>query len=423
MNSDRCTGVPDRNPWRGFGAVAAAALVVVSASPGAESISPQIPAASERVGKCGRFQPGEEPGTLLAAWSGSALRVRFEGPRIEVLLRDRATGVEGNAFAVVVDDGDPWALFLQRGKTRYVLADDLPEGEHTLLLLKRTEAGVGAVEFVGFDLPGGRILVPPPPAPRRIELIGDSITCGYGNEAPGPEEHYRPSTENNYMSYGQIAARILGAECHVIAWSGEGICQNGFGEVLRPLPTIYDRVLPRDPESRWDFGKWVPHVVVINLGTNDFSGGGLEEDRFVGAYVPFVRRIAGLYPGVRIFCCLGPMLTDAWPPGEGRLSTARRWIRRAVAECREAGVEHVEFLEFETLKKGEYGADWHPNIAAHERMAATLVEAVSAATGWKPVRSGREPARTGDPVVPARDLPLSAADSRGGGDGTAGRIR
>lgn len=38
-----------------------------------------------------------------------------------------------------------------------------------------------------------------------------------------------------------------------------------------PFPMIYKRTVANDANSTWNTAQWTPDVVVINLGTNDFS--------------------------------------------------------------------------------------------------------------------------------------------------------
>ena len=56
-----------------------------------------------------------------------------------------------------------------------------------------------------------------------MEVIGDSISCGYGNEAANEHEHFSPTTENAYFSYGAIAARAFNADYTCIAWKWEKV--------------------------------------------------------------------------------------------------------------------------------------------------------------------------------------------------------
>ena len=98
-----------------------------------------------------------------------------------------------------------------------MLASGLPAGEHLVELYRRTEANQGESQFLGFDFGEGALLAPPPRAERRIELVGDSITAGYGNEGADMSCPFSPDTENHYLTYGALAARQLGAEASTVA--------------------------------------------------------------------------------------------------------------------------------------------------------------------------------------------------------------
>lgn len=323
----------------------------------------------------GRFQTTAE-GMLCCAWSGSQIALRFEGTAVEAVLHDYATGKEGNFIAILIDDAPPATLALKPGTTTYRLAENLSPGEHTLRLFKQTEASVGQIAFGKIMIENG-ISIPPAPRPdRRIEFIGDSITCGYGNEAPNETEPFKPSTENHYLSYGQLTARALKAECHVVAWSGEGILRNAQGDIVHPMPSIYGQILPPQPEPTWDFAQWIPQVVVINLGTNDFLTGIPDREKFISTYLSLVEKLNGLYRSPHIFCCLGPMIT-----GE-HLAIARSYLQELETRAKEHGIPSLHPLEFNILRSDEYGADWHPNLSAHRCMAKTLTEAVQQKMAW-----------------------------------------
>jgi hypothetical protein len=83
---------------------------------------------------------------------------------------------------------------------------------------------------------------------RRIEIVGDSITCGYGNEGTDPC-NFSAETENHYLTYGALAARMFGAELSTVAWSGKGVVNNFDNDVFEPLPQIYDRLLATEADG------------------------------------------------------------------------------------------------------------------------------------------------------------------------------
>ena len=327
----------------------------------------------------GRFDQGKDyvASPPRCAWSGSSVTVRFSGTGLNVILDESS---DSDAYEIVLDDAPAGVLFPRSGSHRYAVYPLPPTGAlpgpHTITLVKRTEAFVGNTQFDGFEVSsGGRFLSAPPSAKRRIEVIGDSISCGYGNEAPNEKEHFDAKTENAYLTYGAIAARRLNADFVCIAWSGR---------LMWPTNTmdeVYGRTLPTDPSSRWEFVRWTPDVVVINLGTNDFYAKTLPDDAgWIGGYRAFLARVRKNYPRALIYCATSPML---WGDKD---TLERKDLNRIVDEEHQKGHANVRFLDFKTQNPADgLGADWHPNVKTHEIMADTLTTALESDLKWKSV--------------------------------------
>ncbi len=323
------------------------------------------PVAPPAVRLVGRFDAQDPMGPRFA-WSASGVVARFRGTQLDVRLRDAGT----NVFQVVVDGSPKAALATSPTKELYSVAMGLAEGEHEVMLLKRTEARVGEVQFLGFVQP---LLVPPPVPKRRIEFIGDSITAGYGNEGANEHCRFSATTENAYMTYAALTARALSAEHAAVAWSGKTI--DGISE-------IYDRALPTRPESRWDARAWIPDVVVVNLGTNDVTRGD-QQFPFVQSYVKLLDRVRAQYPKALLVCAVGPMLTDTYPAGKQTLTRARAYVHAAVTAKKKAGDDRVIFIEFPVQDASNgYGCDYHPSLRTHQIMAERLTTALKTELGW-----------------------------------------
>ena len=328
----------------------------------------------------GRFD--HQSGGALCAWPASAVSLKFRGTGAVANL-----GIGGNRVLVIVD-GKPAKILTGNAKEKaapaptpqlYSLAAGLPDGEHTVTLLKITEASCGNFQFAGFQLPAGSEVLTLPAAARKIEVIGDSISAGYGNEAANQGEHFSPDTENAYWTYGAITARAVGADYNCYAWSGKTLWPTNT------MPELYDRVLPKDANSVWSGDAQKPDVILINLGTNDFNRKEQpEEEAWVNAFHEFLARLRKQSPEAQIYCAHGPLLTDSYPTGAQAGTKSRRAVQRVVKEQNERGDAKVHYLEFKTQNPfvDGAGADFHPNIKTHHAMAAKFLDALKQDLGW-----------------------------------------
>ncbi len=342
----------------------------------------EVPADDAALHYDGRFERanGREP---VCAWSASAVTVRFRGTAANVRL-----GPGANRFVAAVDDVPVKILAVAHADERhpppapaptlYALATGLPAGEHRATIFKATEAAVGNATFAGFQLDEGATVLPAPAAKRKLLVIGDSISCGYGNEAADAGEPFEPATENAWWTYGAIAARAAGADYECIAWSGRKMYPDNT------IPEVYDRTLPADRGSRWPGDGQPPDAILINLCTNDFYASQLPDRAgWVKAYRGFIARLRKEAPEAMIYCALGSMLVDNHSPGRPSLTYARQWIEEVVADCREAGEAKVWFLEFATQRPADgLGANNHPSVRTHQLMAEKLTGALHADLGW-----------------------------------------
>jgi lysophospholipase L1-like esterase len=325
----------------------------------------------------GRFT--SEPEGPRFSWPGSAIVTRFSGTGLDVRLADSGTSY----FAVVIDGGPPTVLATNGTKDTYTLAANLPAGEHTVLLEKRTESFLGIVRFLGFVTPPGTTLVPSAaPYARKIEFVGDSITCGYGNAGVGPTCTFSAETEDEYNAYAAIASRKLGAAHVSVAYSGIGIYRNSNGATDNQMPVRFNRTIADDPTIPWDFS-YKPDVVVVNLGTNDFATGDPGQ-AYIDAMSFFLDDVRGHYPDAFLLLAVGSMLSDSYPVGAMQLTKVKGYLEGIVAARKGAGDTAVGFVDLGEQNGVEdgIGCDYHPSIATHAKMADKLVAAIQAAKGW-----------------------------------------
>jgi hypothetical protein len=318
------------------------------------------------------------PAAPVISWPNTSIAGSFTGTSLAVKLDDQ----QGKNYFNVFLDGDlsaPLVIEAKQGEMSYVVAQKLSAGPHSFLITKRTEGEEGATVFRGLELDdGGTLLAPPPRPTRRIEFFGDSITSGMGNEGALNGRDDLGKDKNSFMSYAAITARKLHAEVHLTSQSGIGMMISWFPFTM---PEFYDQLSAvGNNDTKWDFSRWTPDVVVINLLQNDSWLIGRDhrlkpepdEEQRIEAYRSFVQRIRQLYPKAYIVCALGSMeASRAGSPWTGYVTAAVERMRRANGDSR------IDTLFFPFTGYGQ-----HPRIRHHQENAALLTAFIRQRMGW-----------------------------------------
>ena len=155
-----------------------------------------IPANDSRISYSGRICWRD---SLSPAFSypGVSATLQFTGQSIAMKAKPGS-----GYFMVEIDNRLPFKINFTESDSILTLAEGLPEGTHRLRVVYAIEGYDKKPEFRGFILPDGGTLETPPAKPnRRIEFIGNSITCGYGIEAESEKDDFSYATENHYYSY------------------------------------------------------------------------------------------------------------------------------------------------------------------------------------------------------------------------------
>ena len=319
----------------------------------------------------------ENPDSPVFTYPGIQINARFEGTSLKMMAKPMS-----GYFMAQIDNGKPFKVSFNAPKDSVVtLATSLRDEAHEVRLMYIIEGYRRMPEFRGFILDEGRKLLEPPYLPeRKIEFIGNSITCGYGVESTNPKEGFSDETENHYLTYAAITARNLKAQHLVVARSGIGIYRNYAGPKTGNkdnMPSMYDRTLFSLKEPKWDFTKYIPDVVCVNLGTNDVSTDPYDRGFLESGYRNFLKTLRENYPQTKIVFLTGSMLL-----GE-RLEHVKYALDEVVREARIAGDLNVfRFdMSWQTGDLG-YGADSHPSIWQQEKMAGELTSYLRSLMDW-----------------------------------------
>ncbi|GAA0526574.1 SGNH/GDSL hydrolase family protein [Rhizomicrobium palustre] len=315
------------------------------------------------------------------AWPGVWFEAQFAGPAVDVKVDDSLD----NLYVYV--DGAHKLTLTRPGKTTVSLKD-LGPGAHIVRLEKASETQNGSGAFGGFYVPSSANVLPAPVYQKKIEFIGDSYTVGYGNASRGQicTTADVDDTTDTSRAFAPAVAKHFGAAYRIHAFSGRGIVRNYNGIVPgETLPYLYQFTLFDKSVGVAEDG-WVPDVIVIGLGTNDFSTAlhageawatreALDQD-FVAKYIAFVKDLHAKYPAAHFVL----MASDHYESEIARSATA-------VADGVKAQGVDVETIIFTGL---DYMAcHGHPSLKDDALLAQMLVDRLSLLPKFAPQQASR----------------------------------
>ncbi len=314
----------------------------------------------------------------------SSIDFVMTGDRIEAVLVSNASDYseKNRAYLAVVIDGEVTSrIAVENGTNSYVLyeGDKLINAEISLVKLSETTAASLGVKSVTVNATS---IAPSRDKELQIEFIGDSITCGYGNEGSAESGVFDTAEENGLSTYAYLTAQALNADCSLVCASGIGLISDcttqGVLEDYLLMPKMYEYSdiyfeLHRSVSelTQWDFGGG-SDIVVINLGTNDYTYTGKNEElqaQFGDAYYNFIGQIRENNPDAIIICTLGILGSELY----GQIEYAAEQYSDDHAD------KNIYTYRFDSQSAEDgYGTDYHPSTATHEKAAAALTEYIRA---------------------------------------------
>jgi lysophospholipase L1-like esterase len=303
-----------------------------------------------------------------------------------IAVKLRTDGTDTVFFQPVID-GQPTQRFeVKSGDVKTIaIGSGLSEADHRVELYRDTEGMYGVSTFLGFA--SGTLKAAPARASRFVEVIGDSISAGYGNLGSEPHPNWvanpacswTAANSSWWKTYANLAGRALEAEVSTIAHSGWGVYRDAGGNSANVLPAIYDRLLGTSSNASFAFEPQAS-VVIVNLGTNDWAKGD-PGTPYEDAYVAFAKQIRGKYPNAFLILTIGSMLAH---PQIDQVDTR---LQAVVAARKAEGDDKIATFDFGVQELGSdgtvpTGCDWHPSTADHARMAQILEMQLRDHLGW-----------------------------------------
>ncbi len=323
-------------------------------------------------------------GVLWCGLSGSGIAFTCQARQIKITFAgdDSTTGneTEGKArFAVYANGVRVVDALMTEPQQQYVVWNSADYENVSIQVIKLSECAMSTIGISGIDADAPDDIHPVPAKEQKIEIIGDSITCGYGIDREDPETSFETATEDVTRAYSYKIAKAMDADYSFVSYSGYGLI-SGYTDTDIPqkdqlVSDYYEKVgfsyakpegtieLAQQP---WDFSRFQPQTIIINLGTNDDSYCQDHTDRqeeFKDLYVEFLKVVRGHNPKARILCGVGMMGARIYP-----------YVEQAVRDFREqTGDGQIDSLRLpEQLPEDGLVSDAHPTEVTHAKAAARI---------------------------------------------------
>ncbi|MXV17231.1 RICIN domain-containing protein [Hufsiella ginkgonis] len=286
-----------------------------------------------------------DPAQYFSHWGGAYLKVKFTGTTVKVKF-----GNTSNYYARI--DNGPWVSYTNVTGTVNLTPSPLASGTHSLSIAQGKDYAY-VFSFQGLTLDAGASTAAPDVFPSLIEYIGDSITSGY------------TCAQANVSDYAWVCSELLGTEHTQIAFPGIALVNNyGLNTNKTGMETQYLKLqnlsFPASPN--WDFSKYTPKVIVVNLGQND-NGTGVPDDLFQSTYTNFLATIRSKFPVAEIF---------ALRPFTGVKATPTQAAVNARIAAGDARVHYVNTTGWITQGTADYNDGAHPSVSGHIKVANLL---------------------------------------------------
>ena len=319
-------------------------------------------------------------GTVILSNTYSSVEFAFVGTLAEVTLTSDCKDSKARVGIFVNGERAIDTMLTDKTTTLKVFESDVPE-KCIVSVVKLSEQSHSYVGVKNIHAVTEYGIIPTPERERKIEFIGDSITCGYGVDAPNEGYDFSTETEDGSKTYAALVGKALDADVNIVAWSGIGAysCYTSGDEPSqwKLISGIYGNTDTMHTNRKWDFSSWQPDVVVINIGTNDNSwtkGISKRVDTFGSAYYDFICQVREKNPDAYIICSLGAMGSNLMPEIEEQVADYS-------ANTGDYRVTTFEFANQNGYRDG-YGADYHPSAKTHQKMADKLAPFIAELMNW-----------------------------------------
>ncbi|WP_433778961.1 GDSL-type esterase/lipase family protein [Flavobacterium anhuiense] len=309
---------------------------------------------------------------VILIGTASSVSFNFTGNECSISLQSVDSYEHHNYVQLVLDGKYIGKVRIEKGAIQsFPIKVTSNQKEHRLEIYKNTEAQSGNILFAGTTAK----LVPISfKKKKKIEFIGDSITCGAASdptEVPCDKGEYMDH-HNGYYAYGPTLSRAIGADYLMSCVSGIGMYRNWNDEHKDEaiMPDVYPNLyLTKDgSKPKYDFA-FQPDIISIALGTNDFSGGDGKKERlpfnaekYISNYISFIKMLYEHNPKAQIVITNSPMV------GGDRAVVFEDCLNKVKnAFANDKAHKPIQIFKFKPMNPN--GCSGHPDVADHKVLA------------------------------------------------------
>ena len=322
-------------------------------------------------------EQGEQPAKVTLYHSATGFTIDFTGTELYV---EFDSTISGNSekhypyFNVGVDDEIIPTVSAKRtfkltgGKQRICIVSGLNDGRHTVKCLKMSEPYDATVCVLSFETDGSF-------HKRDLEYDNGSLrfmfVCasgGSGHGALGTSGARTTKNSSALHSFNYLTARMFGADVQYVGNSGWGVAYPTNKSVYDVLDytgiTTSNNVSGAKTTPLWDHSKWVPDVIIFNIGGNDTPDNNFNVATYNREVVEMVQKLHNLYPSAYMI----------WTHTNSKAGNY------AMGALTDAGMVGAGYLKEVIIPKvgadGTTGANGHNSLKTHITTAQIIADAL-----------------------------------------------
>jgi len=339
----------------------------------------------------GRTIESRDPAYLV--WSGSSIEMNVKASELQILIEGEYDYQE-NWIAIEINGEIISRRMISKEKEWITIFRNInPENIVNVKIINEVQAmnldSHHCIKVYEVKLDGE--IFPVEKKDLKIEFIGDSVTSAEGTIGAKKEMDWISMFFSHTRSYPYLVSKKLDADYKIVSQSGWGAFHSWDNQPKCAVPLYYEEICSLVDgdyfkelgfKNKYDFSKWQPDFIVINLGTNDdmafnndaytdpltgevhklkkngesYDKEDLEKVRL--AMLSFLEKVRKNNENAVIIWAFGIL-------GEGMAPA----IKGALEEFND---DKAFYLSLPELTEKEKGSRMHPGLKAHKKMAKII---------------------------------------------------